>query len=567
MLTRKLSAILTFAAISGLLLVSCTPAAAPTATPKPAAPAPTKAPAAPAAKPTTPPAAKPAAPSPTPKAAAEQPRYGGILSISFPADPPSFDIHQETTAAALEPLCPAYDTLIQTDLRTWKIVGDLAERWEVSPDGLTYTFYLHKGVKWHDGKPFSSTDVKYSLDRQNDPPKGIRSGRKQQFESVDRIEAPDENTVKIVMKQPYMAFVPQFATDWFVVMPKHILEAKGDMKKDVLGTGPFKFKSYSQGTSIELVKNPDYFVKGLPYLDGITFYIIKDGSTRFSAFRTGRVKMTAHWAPLTPSEAAQIRAEQPNLAIWSYPGLGGPWYNINSSKPPFDDVRVRQAASLAFDRQAAIKVLAEGEAKPGTFLPPGEWGLPEQEILKLPGYRQPKDADRAEAKKLLAEAGHPNGFKMELLVRAVRLDQKAGEFLKDQLATIGITADIQVMETAVYNTHTASGNFQFGVQQVVWRINDPDELSRKFLTGADQNYGKWSSKKFDDLFAEQSRTLDPAKRKGITRELDEILLKEWPAIWPYWGDALLGSWPEVKNFAAPPGLYSSMRNADLWLAK
>ncbi|MBI2908794.1 MAG: ABC transporter substrate-binding protein [Chloroflexi bacterium] len=545
-------------AILSLLPLSCAPAAAPPPSPQPTT-APLK-----SETPLSKPAA--AAPSPSPKPAAEQPRYGGVLAIAASVDPPSFDIHQETSISALEPTVSAYDGLVQYDLRTGEIVGDLAEKWEMSADGLTYTFTLRKDVKFHDGKPFSSEDVRYNLARQKDPPRNIRSARKEQFASVDKIEAPDANTVRIIMKQPYVAFMPQFATDGFVIYPKHVVEAKGDMKTTVLGTGPFKFKSYAPGVSVEFVKNPDYFMKGLPYLDGLTHYIIKDGATRFSAFRTGRVKLTGHFAQLTPSEAAITKAENPTLSIWRYPALQGPWYVFNGSRAPFNDVRVRQAAGMALDRQTAIKVLGEGEAKLGTFLPPGPWGLPEQDILKLPGYRQ-KDVDRAEAKKLLAEAGFPNGFKMTLTVRAVRLDQKAGEFLKDQLASVGIDATIEVAETAVYNQRTASGNFELGVQQVTFRINDPDELSRKFLTGADQNYGKWSSRRFDDLFAEQSRALDPAKRKALTRELDDILLKEWPSIFPYWGDSIIGSWPEVKNFAAPPGFYSSLRNTDLWLAK
>ncbi|MBI2908270.1 MAG: ABC transporter substrate-binding protein [Chloroflexi bacterium] len=561
----------TILAASILLLSACGPAApVPVASPAAARVTATAAPQATAAA-TTAPAAEPkpapAAPAPTPKAAAEEPRYGGTLTISASADPAHFDIHQEGNLAILEVLISAYDSLIQTDLRTGNVAPDLAERWETSPDGLAYAFYLRKGVKFHDGKPLTAADVRYNLERQKDPPKGIRSGRQEQFDSVARIETPDENTVRIVMKQPYPAFMPQFATDWFIIYPKHVVEAKGDMKRDVVGTGPFKLKSYTSGVSVELVKNPDYFMKGLPYLDAITHYIIKDGATRFSAFRTGRVKMTGHWASLTPSEAAIAKTANPSLLIWKFPGLQAPRYPINAKNPPFNDVRLRQVVSLAYDRQAAIRVLAENEAKLGTFIPPGPWGLPEEEILKLPGYRQPKDTDRAEAKKLLAEAGYPDGFKMTLLVRALRPDQKAGEYMKDQLATVGINAAIQVEETAVFNTHTRSFSFQIASQQNIWRVNDPDELSRKFVTNAVQNYGGWSSKKFDELFVEQSRTLDVNRRKALTRELDKILLQEWPDLSPFWADTILGTWPEVKNFAAPPGLYTGMRNADIWLAK
>lgn len=548
--------------VVALVLAGCSPTASPTAKPVTPSIQPTVA-ATPASAATA--LASPAA-TPKPQASA-QPRTGGILPEAAAVDPPSFDIQQETVVATLEPIVPAYDGLLEYDLRTGKIVGDLAEKWDMSQDGLTYTFNLQKGVKFHDGSPFTAEDVRYNFERQKDPPKNIRSGRKEQFGSVSKIEAPDDNTVKITMSQPYVAFLPQLATDWFVIYPKKVVEAKGDMKTTVVGTGPFKFKNYGAGVSVELVKNPDYFRKGLPYLDGITHYIIKDAATRFSALRTGRVKLTGHWASLTPTEENTLKTENPDIKIWKYAALQCPWYNINSSKAPFNDVRVRQAVSLGFDRQAGLKVIGEGAGKLGTFLPPGPWGLSEQDLLKLPGYRQPKDADRAEAKKLLADAGYPNGFKMMLTVRAVRLDQKAGEFLKDQLASIGIDATIEVVETAVYNQRTASGNYQFAVQQNVWRINDPDDLSRKFFTNADQNYGKWSNKKFDDLFTEQSRTLDVAKRKDITRQLDDLLMQEWPSIWPYWGDGILASSPDLQNFAAPPGLYSSMRNTDLWLAK
>ncbi|MBI2906070.1 MAG: ABC transporter substrate-binding protein [Chloroflexi bacterium] len=517
--------------------------------------------------PTAKPGAAIAAPSPSPKPAAEQPRYGGILTISASVDPVSLDIHQESTLASLEPIVSAYDGLIQHDLRTGQIIADLAEKWETTPDGMTHTFYLRKGVKWHDGTPFSTEDVRYSIERQMDPPRGVRSGRKEVFDFIERVETPNDSTVKILMKKPYVVFMAQFATDFFVIMPMHILKAKSQMKAEVLGTGPFKFKSYRPGIGVELVRNPDYFMKGFPYLDGITHYVIRDGSTRFAAFRTGRIKMTGHFAPMTASEVRVINADYPHLKTWRFAALQSPWHVFNTSRPPFNDVRVRQAVALGYDRQAAIKVIVEGAARLGTFVPPGEWGRPEDEVLKLPGLRQPKDADRAEAKRLLAEAGYPDGLKLPLLVRAVRQDQKAGELLKSQLATIGIDATIEVAETAVYNSRTQEGNFQLGTQRSVWKINDPDEWGRKLLSNASQNYARWNSKRFDDMFEEMNRSLDQAKRKAIVREMDDLLMREMPALWPFWGDDFLGTWPEVMNFASPPGVQSSMRLHDIWLSK
>ncbi|MFH1486369.1 MAG: ABC transporter substrate-binding protein, partial [Chloroflexota bacterium] len=522
----------------------------------------------PAVQPTMPAATpKPAAPSPTPKAAVEQPRQGGILTISDAGDPPHFDLHQLTQIVALQPLAPCYNGLVQYDLlNPTEIIGDLAKEWELSPDGKTYTFRLNSGVKWHDGKPFTAEDARYSLERMKEPPKGVISVRKEQFIPVDRAEAPDESTVKVIMKYPYVSFMAQLATDWFLIFPKHVMEAKLDMKKEVVGTGPFKFKSYSPGTNLDVVKNPDYFVKGRPYLDGMTTYIIKDVATHFAAFRTGRIKMTGRsTGMLTPSHAEVIKKDHPDLRLWTYSVMQCPWFHFNAATPPFNDVRVRQAVSLAFDRQAAIKTIAQGMARIGTFMPPGEWSIPEAEVLKKPGYRQPKDADIAEAKKLLGEAGHSGGLKVQIVTRE---DQsKAAELMRAQLATIGIDVTIEMAERAVHSQKMQQHAYTFAVQSNVYRINDPDELSRKWLSEAAMNYGQWKNEKYDKLFVEQSQTLDVAKRKAIVRELDELLLQELPALLPYWADSLIGTWPEVKNVAAPGGMYSSLRCQDIWLAK
>ncbi|MBI2906283.1 MAG: ABC transporter substrate-binding protein [Chloroflexi bacterium] len=556
MTRSKLLVSVVWLTVLGLLLAACAPAAAPQPSPAPkaAAPQPTQ-------------AAKPTAPGATPKPSAAEPRYGGILSVSDAGDPPNYDIYQTSNIVALQPLAPAYNALVHYDLlEPTKIIGDLARDWELSPDGKTYTFRLQSGVKWHDGKPFTAEDARFSLELIKDPPRGFVSARKDNMLAVNKIEAPDSTTIKIVMKYPYLSFMAQFATDWFVITPKHVLEAKGDMKKDVVGTGPFKFKSYSPGSSLELVKNPDYFVKGRPYLDGITTYIIKDVATHFAAFRTGRIKLTGRsTGMLTASHAEVVQKDQPDLKLWRYSVMQSPWFHFNTTTAPFNDVRVRRAVALSFDRQAAIKTIAQGMATVSTFLPPGQWSIPAAEVLKLPGYRQPKDQDIADAKKLVADAGHAGGLKVSLLTRE---DQtKAAEFARAQVAAIGIDLTVETAERAVLDQRVSTQKYTFAVQSSVYRINDPDELSRKWLSDAAQNYGKWKSERFDKLFVEQSQTLDAAKRKAMVRELDQILLEEWPSILPYWSDSFVGSWPEVRNVGAPGGMYSSLRNQDIWLAK
>ncbi len=544
-----------------LLASACAPApaaqsVAPTAAPTAAGPA---APAAPAAA--APTSAAPAKP------AAEQPRRGGILKIAVSGDPVSFDIHQEPSILSLEPLAPVYSGLVQHDPNEpEKIVGDLAEKYEISPDGLVYTFTFRPNIKWHDGTPFTAEDARYSFERMRKPPEGVRSIRSPELTFVSKIEAPDLRTLKITLTQPYYSFLEQLATDWFLVMPKHILDAKGHMKTEAVGTGPFKFKSYTKGATLELVRNPDYFKPGLPYLDGITFLMISNAATRVAALRTGQAHLTGRsFANLEASEAEVLKKEAPSIRIQEAPGYASPWFHMNTRRKPLDDARVRRAIWIGFDRQTSINVLADGMATLGTFVPPGSWGIPDQELVKQPGYRQPKKPDVDDAKKLLAEAGFPNGFKSTILCRDVVA--RACEFWQAQLEMIGISTTIDVKESGPIAEMQRDGDFDLLVTNNTFRFNDPDDVGRKWVTGAPQNYTGYSNPQVDELMAQQQGTADLAARVKLVRQLDDILMAEAPTINPFWDTKLMGVSVDLRGHATPPGQYSLLRRETLWLAK
>lgn len=540
---------------SVLVLASCAPA-------QPAG-APSQSPSGP---PGQAPAQATAAPKPSPVV---QPQRGGTLTISTGADVTDFDIHQNTSISLLQPLVPAYNMLVQYDPgNPSSIVGDLAESWSLSTDGLTYTFKLRPGITFHDGQPMTVDDVVYNMERMANPPKGVRSGRKEQFRTLDKIEKVNESTMRIVFKEPYGSFMAQFATDWFVIFPKSLLEKKGDMKKDVVGTGPFMLKSYTPGISLELVRYDKYFKKDMPYLDGVTTYIIKDQSTRFAAFRTGQVLMTGRiFAALSPSEAQTIEKDYPNLVLKRVPGLQGPWFVFNTKRKPFDDVRVRRAIFVALDRDAMLKVIGEGEGVVGGFLSPGEWTLSEKEMRQTAGYRIPKAADIAEAKKLLAEAGYPNGFDVPTGFVVRDLVRRPSEFFAGQLQPLGINMKLEVMETTAQSSRTAKRDFAITAQFNALRINDPDELFRKYITNADQAYGDYSDPEVDRLLVEQGRAFDPVKRRQLLLQLSQRLEETAPAISPYWENTTLGLWPQVRGFTPPPsGSYMLNRYENVWLA-
>src|SRR5262245_49174132 len=210
---------------------------------------------------------------PGPAPAAETPRKGGVLLAVIGADPPSLDPHQESTFANIQLVAPLYSLLLQIDPYNYpKIIGDVATDWKISPDGLTYTFKLRQGIRFHDGSPLTSTDVKPTYDKIVSPPEGVASVRKEAYTAVDRIDAPDPTTVVFKLKFPSASLLGNLASPWNVIYPTKYLDKDPNyFKTNVVGSGPFKFKSYTRGSTFEGERNPDYFVKDRPYLDGYKF--------------------------------------------------------------------------------------------------------------------------------------------------------------------------------------------------------------------------------------------------------------------------------------------------------
>ncbi|MGH8067378.1 MAG: ABC transporter substrate-binding protein, partial [Candidatus Entotheonellia bacterium] len=217
--------------------------------------------------------------------AGEQPRRGGIFQVALAGDPPSLDMHQEQTFMVAIPLGPVYNNLITFDPHNYpEIIGDLAKSWTVSDDYLTYSFTLQEGVKFHDGSEMTSADVKASWDRIVFPPEGVISTRRANYAMIKGIEAPDRHTVVFRLHHPSPSFLSS------VAHPANFVYAKKYLDSDVhyykahsVGTGPFKLKNYVRGSYIELERNPEYWKKGLPYMDGIKYFIIKDTSARAMA--------------------------------------------------------------------------------------------------------------------------------------------------------------------------------------------------------------------------------------------------------------------------------------------
>jgi len=505
--------------------------------------------------------------------AADTPRRGGVLLAVIGADPPSLDPHQESTFANIELVAPLYSTLLQLDPYNYpKIIGDIATDWKISPDGLTYTFKLQPGVRFHDGSPLTSADVKASYDKIVAPPAGVVSVRKNAYTAIERVEAPDPGTVIFKLKFPSASLLANLASPWNVIFPKKYLDQDPNyFKTRVVGSGPFKFKGYTRGATFEGERNPDYFVKDRPYLDGYKFFISPETSVRAAAIRSGRAYIEFRDLPTSDVEA--IKKQLGDKVAVQHTPMTGQWgVSINNSVKPFTDVRVRKALTLGVDRYQMGKVLATltGLSLVGGLMRPGsEWAMPESELEKLPGFGRDAQKNRAEAKRLLTEAGYPNGFKVVLKNRNVKLPyQDFAVFLIQEWKKIGIEADHRPLETAAwFNDGQNTGNFELIVSPTVEFMDDPDQFLGRYATGSTQNWGRYSDPRIDDLFSRQARSVDPVERKRLIIELDRIVLENAYYMPGLWWTRNLVHWTKVKNYVAPPNHYTNQKLQDVWLSE
>jgi peptide/nickel transport system substrate-binding protein len=505
--------------------------------------------------------------------AAETPRRGGVLLAVIGADPPSLDPHQESTFANVELVAPLYSTLLQLDPFHYpKIIGDLATDWKVSPDGLTYTFKLHTGVKFHDGSPLTSADVKASYDKIISPPAGVRSIRRNAYTEVERVDAPDASTVVFKLKFPSASMLANLASPWNVIFPKKYLDQDPNyFKTHVVGSGPFKFKGYTRGSTFEGERNPDYFVKDRPYLDGYKFYISPETSVRAAAIRSGRAYIEFRNLPAAEVEAIKKQLGD-KVTVQETPMTGQWGVAINNTVKPFSDVRVRRALTLGIDRYTMGKVLypLTGLKNVGALIrPDSEWGMAPAELEKLPGFGHDAEKNRAEARRLLAEAGYPNGFKAVLKNRNVKLPyQDFAVFLIQEWRKIGIEVENRPLETAAwFNDGQNTGNFELIVAPTVEYMDDPDQFLGRYVTGSTQNWGRFTDPQLDDLFSRQARSLDPAERKRLITQIEKRVLEQAYYMPGLWWTRNLVHWTKVKNYVAPPNHYTNQKLQDVWLSE
>jgi peptide/nickel transport system substrate-binding protein len=509
---------------------------------------------------------------------AQTPKTGGVLTIHPLSAPPSLSPHEESTVATVQQASACYSNLVYFDPAKKQESGDtiipeLAERWSWQDGHRNLVFLLRKGVKWHDGKPFTAQDVKYTFDAVRGAPDAAAklrvNPRKLWYENVEHIEAPDPHTVVFRLKRPQPSLLLMLASGYSPVYPAHVPLA--ELKTKCVGTGPFKLKDYRPGEFIEYVRNPDYFVKGRPYLDGVKWVIIKDRSTQIAALQGGQLDVAGSGWNKANVETA--KKGKPELIVLEADSNVNDNVLVNFQKAPLTDARVRRAINLALDRKAYQVGPRLGAASFGGAMlprPAGVWGLPAADVAKLPGMGDPVK-QKTEARKLLAEAGFGPGNPMKLTVstRALAIYVDTASWMVDQLRQVGIEAVLEQIETGVWHPKMTRLDFQVALNLTGIGIDDPDaNFFENFKCGSQRNFSGYCSEEVDRLMVEQSQMLDRAKRAALVNEIDRKLQLEGARPILGWGKQHYALWPRVKAFALHDNsIYNTHRFQDVWLDK
>ena len=509
--------------------------------------------------------------------AQDRPRSGGELVFVVPSEPPTYDAHAEGTFGVVHPIAPHYNGLLRVDPfdRTGsKIVGDLAESWTISRDGLTYTLKLRPGVKFHDGSPMTSRDVKATYDRIVNPAPGLVSYRKGQYRDVEAVDAVDPLTVRFHLKWPSASFLMILASPYGWIYKADILAKDPQWyAKNVMGTGPFKFVEHVKGSHWIGKKNADYWDKGKPYLDGYRAIFITSSSAQVAALRGERAHV--QFRGISPPERdTLVQALGNRITIQESAWDCILMVAMNHDHKPFDDRRVRKAMTLALDRWEAAKNLSRitiVKEVAGIQVPGTPWATPPAELEKLAGYGRDINASRAEAKRLLKEAGLPDGFAFTFKNRGIPHPyEPIGIWLIDQWRQIGLNVKQETIEASAYHPMLKRADFDVAMDFQCSFVVEPDIDIEKFQSAgiSDRNWGGYKDPVLDDLFIKQARATDTEERKRYLRAFEKRLLdEEVRYIYTLQYNRIIVHNSKVRGWTVTPAHFLNQQLDTVWLAE
>lgn len=514
-----------------------------------------------------------------PPAQAQAPKHGGILKFVVPDEPPSYDGHRETTFALIHPIAPFYSLLIRVNpnepYKSGDFVCDLCTEMPKAEDGgKSYTFHLRTGVKFSDGSDLTAKDVVATYKKIIWPPAGVSSARKAFYVMVDSVTAPDDHTVVFKLKYPSGAFIPALANPYNFIYSKAKLDQDIHWyEKNVMGSGPFVWDGREAGAFIRGKRNPNYFHKGKPYLDGFEAIFAKKQSLRVQAIQGDRAAIEFRGFPprsrddLVRALGNKIHVQESN---WNCVLIVTP----NSKRKPFDDVRVRRALTLAIDRWGGSKYLSKiaiVKAVGGIVFPGHELAATDDELKQLAGYWPDIKKSRAEAMKLLKEAGQEH-LKFTLYNRAVDQPYKfVGTWLIDQWKQIGLTVDQKAEPTGPFYANLRRKKdfdvaLNFNCQAVVNPLLDVAAFLSDDKTS--NQYGSYKDRELDKLYDAMNQSGDVKEQRAIMRKYEKRAVDEqahqFITLWWY---RIIPHRSYVKGWYVTPSHYLNQQLETVWLDK
>ena len=462
-------------------------------------------------------------------------KSGGILKMYSPDSPASVSIHEEADGISERVMMGVFNNLVIFDQHVKQnslqsIVPDLATRWSWNEDGTELTFPLRQGVRWHDGNPFTSKDVKCTWDLlTGKSSEQLRvNPRKSWYRNLDQVTTNGDYEVTFHLKRPQPAFLMLLASGFTPVYPCHV--SPRDMRQHPIGTGPFKFVEFKPNESIKVTRNSNYWKKDRPFLDGIEYTIIKNTSTAVLAFAAGKFDMTFPHILQLPL-LKDLKTQMPQAICELAPSGINRNLLVNRDKPPFDNSDLRRAMALSMDRRAFIDILSEGKGDVGGVmqpLPEGLWGMPPEILRALPGYGPDVQKNRREARGIMEKLGYgpSKPLNVRVLTRDLPFFRDPAVILIDQLKEVYIDGELETVDTTNWLPKRMRKDYIVAADQS-GSGPDPDQnLYLSYGCGAELNYGGYCNPEVDRLIEQQSIEGDLEKRKQLVWKLERILAED-----------------------------------------
>jgi peptide/nickel transport system substrate-binding protein len=494
------------------------------------------------------------------------PQPGGTYVWNVVTEAPTLDPHKAASALTQQSVSGiVYSKLLEfktgreIPYGSMVVQGDLAESWAHSADGATWTFNLRRGVKWQNkapvsGREFTASDVLCTVDRIEKLP-GVQLSL---LQGVDTVTAPDDYTVVFRLKEPYAAFDETMASYYLSILPCEGTRGEFDLATNPIGTGPFMLEKWQRDVEKVYVKNPNYFVKGKPYLDGVRMVTIKDPAAAIAAYRAGEVDTVGVNETLLPS----FVDSEPDAVIRRQMGTFQGHVVINQAVRPFDDLRVRRAVQLAFDRDGMATALGTQGYKLSGPVPPVLFGgLSPEESAELAPY------DPDEAKALLAAAGYPDGFEITLTTTdgygpAI---VNAAQWLQQDLKKVGIDATLRVLDYSTWFSTWAAEDYEIGYSLSSAFLTADEWLSSYYLSDGSRNWFNIDDPKLDAMIKGQRGMLDRAARERALLDISRYIVKNVAnPIMSYSSDGISAQQPYVHDVWAHPE-YGPTFLKSMWL--